>query len=842
MLNFVRCISDLVFVMSRSLKKILSIISLTLFCTPVLDAQITATFDTTFNYACNGIPCDYDGPSILINEIMVSPNVGDGSISGSVHPTLGQGKAEWIELYNPDLCEPVDISCYYLGNYTFEGTGGFLLPEGTIVPPSGFALIRGVNAAPVPVNRLVQNGGNVVEIVVPENLSDEGVCSSGNRVWFPNAGGWFAFYDRNGVAQDAVRWGNGNVGDLSGTPCTSFGYGCNPPGQTLASYNNIPNNRKTHASTIDAGDHKGESISRIPDGGDWAGTGSPTYADCNDDCIPPGESTCNGSATVNPSGGTPPYNYQWDDPEQQLTATAEDLCAGVYTVEVTDNNGVTQEFEIEVHDYVPNVEFTAGQTVCLNETPFQLNDYSPSPNQNDIVIFDGPGMNNDVFVPSAAGEGVHEITFTFEDEFECTNFATDEITVLELPDVDISNNNSPYCIVETDAELELSPSGGTLFGNGVQSNIFNPSEAGVGEHEVFYVYTDGNNCSDTAFAEIKVVGLPEIVMNVPSQLCLNEPAFELQAMPTGGDFEINGQPATEFNPSSLGVGSHNVYYEVVDENGCYNNLTDSSQILPLPTIEFNPDFQDGCPPVEASFSAETSLVKSCRWDFGDGSTSNECGAVSHKYSTSGCYDVSIEVEDSRGCKNKSSVEEIVCVFPEPNANFAFSPDTVSEFFTDVNFTNLSTDGWEYEWSIENATPDWSEDTHPSVEYPEGDVGEYPVTLFVTSEFGCTDEITKFVPIVSDVIIYVPNSFTPDNDNYNEIWKPVIEGVDIYDYHIEVFNRWGELIWESKNPNIGWDGFYGNKKVKSGTYVWRIKAKDNHTSERYEWMGHVNVLY
>lgn len=828
--------------MSNSQIKILSFFLLSLIYVSDLRSQISATFDTTFNYACNGIPCDYDGPSILINEIMVSPTVGDGSISGQVHPTLGQGLAEWIELYNPDLCEPVDISCYYLGNYTFEGTGGFLLPEGTVVPPSGFALIRGVNAAPVPAQRLVQNGGNVVEVVVPENIGDEGVCGSGSRVWFPNAGGWFAFYDRDGVAQDAVRWGSGNTGDMSGTPCTSVGYGCNSPGQTLASYSNIPDNRKTHASTIDAGNHKGESIRRISDGGDWDGPGSPTYANCNDDCIPPGESTCNGSATVTPSGGTPPYTYQWDDPEQQMTATAEDLCAGIYTVEVTDANDVSQEFEIEIHDYVPNVEFNAGQTVCLNETPFQLDDFSPSATQNDVVTFGGSGMNNDVFVPSDAGEGTHEITFTFEDEFECTNSATDEITVLGLPNVEISNNNSPYCVVETDAELVLSPVGGTLFGNGVQSNIFNPSEAGPGIHEVYYVYTDGNGCSDTAFVDVNVVGLPTIAMNNPSQICLNEPAFELQAMPSGGSFEINGVVSIEFNPLELGVGEHEVYYEVVDENGCYNNKTVNTEVLPIPTVEFDPEFQDGCPPVEATFSAESSPVKNCLWDFGDGNTSDKCGFVTHEYSTSGCYDVSIQVEDFRGCKSKASAEEIVCVFPEPNANFAFSPDTVSEFFTDVNFTNLSTDGWDYEWSIENAYPDWSEEVHPSVEYPEGEVGEYPVTLYVTSEFGCTDQITKFVPIVSDVIIYVPNSFTPDNDKHNEIWKPVIEGIDIYDFHLEVFNRWGELIWESKNPDVGWDGFYRNKKVKSGTYVWRIEARDNHTSERYEWMGHVNVLY
>lgn len=169
-------------------------------------SQMTATFSKTINTICDGSGCDYTGPSILINEIMVAP-VGDldGSISGYanagvpplVPPT--EGKGEWIELYNPNLCESVDISCYYLGNSTVEPTGitggGFQLPQGTVVPPAGFYVVRGAFAAAVPNNLLVQNGGNVVEVIVPATINTSGVCvgSGGTRLWFPNAGGWFFF-------------------------------------------------------------------------------------------------------------------------------------------------------------------------------------------------------------------------------------------------------------------------------------------------------------------------------------------------------------------------------------------------------------------------------------------------------------------------------------------------------------------------------------------------------------------------------------------------------------------------------------------------------------------------
>src|SRR5690606_5115464 len=99
--------------------------------------------------------------------------------------------------------------------------GGYVIPPGTIVPAAGFALIRGVNAAAVPSNLLVENGGNVVELIV----SGDGVCvGEGTRLWFPNSGGWFAFYDNNGVPQDAVSWTSGSNTDKY--PCKPTLTGC----------------------------------------------------------------------------------------------------------------------------------------------------------------------------------------------------------------------------------------------------------------------------------------------------------------------------------------------------------------------------------------------------------------------------------------------------------------------------------------------------------------------------------------------------------------------------------------------------------------------------------------
>lgn len=801
-------------------------------------AQINATTQTTLNYKCNGLPCNYNGPSILINELMISPVDGDGSLSG---PGPNGGMGEWIELYNPDLCESVDISCYYLGNYTYEGAGGFRIPDGVVVPPSGFALIRGSQAAPVPANRLVQNGGNVVEIIVPSNITGTGVCCTGTRLWFPNLGGWFAFYDANGVTQDAVKWGSGNQDDVNFNPCIPLQPNCGAV-NSLASYSAIPANRKTQVNAIDAGTHIGQSIRRIPDGGAWANVGAPTYANCNAACIPPGLSTCDGTATVSPIGGTTPYSFLWNDPVAQTTQTAVDLCAGNYTVTITDAAGNTSQASVVIEDFVPTVSLDIANNYCLNDPVDILSNFTPTPTGNTAGFLNGPGMNGVNFNPQIAGVGTHIITYTYFDEFGCTNNTTNELTVFDLPQLSISNNNGAYCVTETITAFNFSPNGGILSGTATSNNQFNPSEAGIGNFTLTYTYTDNNGCTNSIPVSVQVVGIPSLTINVPATLCLNDPSIELTGNPPGGSFLVNGLPETILNPSNLGVGTHSVYYEVFDEFGCYNNIETDLEIIALPIIGFDPIYQEACPPLLVNFSAETSPVETCLWDFGDGGISTQCGAVSHTYTQSGCYDVSITVVTSEGCSNTAVAENIVCIHPVPTASFAFSPNPVSEFFTDVQFHNLSSQGDFYFWTITGGMPSSSTDIHPTTTYPPEIPGQYPAELIAVSDLGCSDTARSVVIVNPDVLIYVPNTFTPDENKFNNLWKPSILGISDENYELLIFNRWGELIWKSYDMNESWDGTYNGVRVKKGTYVWTLSATQKHTSEDMIWNGHVNVLY
>lgn len=765
-----------------------------------------ATFDTTINTICNGSDCNYEGPSILINELMISPTVNDGSISGS--GGVSQGRGEWIELYNPNLCEPIDISCYYLGNNTNEGNGGFLIPPGTIVPPGGFCLIRGGNVAPVPSNLLYINGGNVVEIVVPYNITDPGVCSSGNRLWFPNAGGWFAFYDASGVPQDAVSWINS--AGAAGQPCVPTLTGCNSV-PSLNSYNNIPADRKNHITNSAV--VLGQSYRRIPDGGTWSGNGAPTYADCNAACIPTMSSTCNGVATINVTGGTPPYSYSWNDSEAQLTQTATGLCAGVYTCQVTDALGEVQAFQVEIVDFVPTVSMSIQEEVCIDGaaiTPVG----SPQASGSATGIFTGTGINGGNFVPSLAGAGQFTITYTYTDENGCQNTATDDITVNPLPVVTITNVESPYCVEIEIANLQLSPSGGQLTGTGVSSNQFHPSDAGVGSFNLTYEYTDANGCENSAAVTVDVLQAAEPTITAPGDLCVDDDAVTIQVNPTGGQLQVNGSNASlTFLPQTYGDGIHTLTYSYTDGNNCIGTTDEIINVHALPVIDMN---------LSAVYCHESGFAPVVPQPTGGTFTGDNVvsGGLNLTAVDPGTYSVHYEVTNEFGCYAESGASYIVTAPISPG--FEYEVDCFQKF---SGLASPANSNYQYNWDFGiNA----SNGNALFSQYFE-EHGNYPLTLTITDEYGCQYDTTGVVLIpigVSPADFTVPNVITPNGDGINDYLAMPALLDECFTYRILIVNRWGNVVFEMHNQTSIFDGRDKNgNELTEGVYFYSVHSED-----------------
>ncbi|MCH2233745.1 MAG: PKD domain-containing protein [Crocinitomicaceae bacterium] len=260
------------------------------------------------------------------------------------------------------------------------------------------------------------------------------------------------------------------------------------------------------------------------------------------------------------------------------------------------------------------------------------------------------------------------------------------------------------------------------------------------------------------------------------------------------------------------------------------------------------DVTSGCFPVTVQFTnlTDPTDVASTEWTFSDGGSiiSAGAGGTSYVFETPGSYDVTMTITSAAGCISTETFTEYIEVYGYPQAAFSHAPIPATIFDPEITFTDASSDdvvGWA--WNFGGAaTPSVSNEQNPVVLFPEGVAAAYPIYLTVVNEEGCADSVQATVNIVNDVIIYAPNVFTPDGDEFNETWRVYIEGIDIYDFHLTIFNRWGEMIWESFNSVAEWNGTYGSQGlVPDGTYVWIIEAKDSYNDKRYEFRGHVTVL-
>lgn len=747
--------------------------------------QLEVSFETTENTNCNGSECDYDGPGILINEIMMSPLSNDGSLWGGLATQSG----EWIELYNPDFCEPVDISCYYLGNNANDPLpypGGYVIPPGTVVPPAGFVLIRGINAAPVPSDLLIENGGNTIELVV----TGEGVCvGGGSRLWFPNAGGWFAFYDSFGEPQDAVTWANqSNQNDF---PCVPPLAGCNFQGE-LPNYNQIPDERKEFILDGSAAVFQGQSLRRIPDGGAWSGPAAPTYGFCNEDCVDPGTSTCNGTATVVPSVGNPEdYTYQWNDAQFQTTPTAVGLCAQQYCVVVTDSLGISTEACVVIEE--PSYESESSDVFCEGDvytlpddtevTEGGIYDLALTTNAgcDSLVTFElemfpsysfelNPEIceNQNYTLPDGEevdAEGVYTVNFTLDS-------GCDSTYTVNLSVEPVLNVAQEYTICQGET-VEL------------------PDGTFVEEAGLYEVQMPGVDC-DTLYA-IDVTVNPSFDINNNVELCFGE-SFQ---MPDGEIIDESGLYTVELTTTE----------------GCDSIINTFLTINPLPVLNIpladEYCFQPGVIEVNPSPPGGTLsgvLV--------DGNQLNLNAAPP------GTYSIVYDYTDENGCSNQT--QHSYTVLSEIVPLFDYSADC----FNIVEFNNLTPDPEEeylYSWSIDNDV--FSTMANPSYNYSQA--GTYTVTLQVTNSADCSYEMSQDIELEEGLKLtsyQLPNIITPNGDPFNQFFRLMPEDDDCLQYTITIFNRWGKQVYEMTESTIPFTGISeSGTELDEGVYFYIFES-------------------
>ena len=224
------------------------------------------------------------------------------------------------------------------------------------------------------------------------------------------------------------------------------------------------------------------------------------------------------------------------------------------------------------------------------------------------------------------------------------------------------------------------------------------------------------------------------------------------------------------------------------------------------------------------------------WTFGDGE-----GATiqhpEHVYEDEGTFEVNLEVVTNEGCRMDTSKNVIVQKELAPIAQFDFGIGEDYYVGTPVHFYNQSINATGWQWNFGDGTEVGYQ--HPEHAYEH--LGNYTITLIAENAF-CTDTTFKIIRINEALLFYIPNAFTPNGDGFNNSFKPVFtSGFDPYDYHLTLFNRWGEIVFESYNASVGWDGTYNNHIAEDGVYSWSIEFGSINSDEKIKTRGHFTLL-
>lgn len=534
------------------------------------------------------------------------------------------------------------------------------------------------------------------------------------------------------------------------------------------------------------------------------------------------QTICEGETVTLTAAGT--AGFVWDNGVTDGVAFTPPLDTTVYHVSVTQMGCSNSDSVTVIASPIPVVDAGVNQTVCDGEmVTLSASGYSGYVWNNNVV--DG--------VAFAPPLGTTTYTVTVTGPTGCSSSDSLTVEVSPVPVVEAGIDQT-VCDGEM-ITLAASGASGYVWDNGVTDGVaFNQA---IGSEIYTVTVTGPTGCTHSDSVTVTVTPLPVVDPGLDREICL------------GGSTVLTANGATNYIWDNGGTNGQTVSptitttYTVIGSTGnCIDTSDVTITVNPLPEVLFTPDVNIGCEPLDVTFTVQSPSGVSCIWDFGDGNTAATCGTASNTYNGIGCYDVRMTTTDANGCVNSRNYVDMICLLGYPTAEFGLSPDVVTTTnSTSTMINNSSQDAVIYIWDFGDDTPNSSafepEHTFP---YEEGD--SYTITLIVDNGYGCTDTAYQTIKVEEDVVFYVPNTFTPDGDSFNQTFQPIFTtGYDPYDYKLLIYNRWGEIIFESHDTTVGWDGKYGGIQVQDGTYIWKIEFKQSMNDKRRTETGHVTII-
>lgn len=441
----------------------------------------------------------------------------------------------------------------------------------------------------------------------------------------------------------------------------------------------------------------------------------------------------------------------------------------------------------------------------------------------------------------------YDIILIAQNIYGCVGQFTQPITVLPELNVNISFDTlgcNPHTI-----NVENNTIGALFnywdFGDGFIDNIPEPTHTylnfvqGDSIYNLIYVAQGYEGCSDTIYQDVYVLQVPDAQFTAnPASQTFPDATVSILDLSTAdvvvytwdlGDGTISNDPQLSEHTYAT-WGTYTITLNL-DNQGCTSSFSQPIIITPpVPIADFTGG-GTGCTPMSVSFTNNSLYADSYLWDFGDGGQSN-LENPTYVYYEMGYYNVSLTAFGPGGQNTVIHIDS-VHAFPQAFAFFTASTDIVYIPNDPVTYFNLSENYTDLFWDFGDGFT--STDENPIHYYIEE--GLYTVSLSANNEFNCPDTYTveNIVEAVASGEIVFPNAFTPNpngsnggvydpNDpsqNLNDVFHPLFSGVE--EYQMWIYNRWGELLFESNDILIGWDGYYKGRLSQQDVYVWKVKA-------------------
>lgn len=451
--------------------------------------------------------------------------------------------------------------------------------------------------------------------------------------------------------------------------------------------------------------------------------------------------------------------------------------------------------------------------------------------------------------------GLTQGTYTICSRTALGCMVCEDVTLTDPPPVLITVSNDTTICENGSVTLLANAAGGTTFtynwghtANTDPNQTVNPTAT-----TTYSVFAENEHGCVSSTESIDVSLFPALngTLTPSANICPGE-SIDLTATAGGGmgpqytfTWSTGDVATTNANHTLTVSPTATTTYTVTISDGCESTPIDLSTtitVAPLPVPQYMVDDPEQCEPAvfELINTTDPALSQSVTWIVG-GQIFIDQDTITTGTFMAGSYDIQMIVTSVDGCVDSLTFANALTVLPQPIASFSYSPNPVLMFSTNVQFNNSSTNAVNYAWTFESGTPGISNSENPTVLFPDGQTGDYNVTLIASSEQGCSDTTSLIVTVYPEVIIYAPNAFTPDGDEHNQDWRVFVEGVDVYDFECLIFNRWGELIWENRDPFVAWDGTYNGAIVPAGTYTWVVRMKNLFNDNKYTHSGHVTIL-